>query len=263
MSPLRALLVDDEPLALRRLSTCLREIEDVEVVGATTSSRQAVTMIGALDPDMVFLDIAMPGLDGFDVARRREAGSRPAIVFVTAYDRHAVRAFAEDAADYLLKPVAPDRLGEAVGRARHWLEGRVPRAEPGEADSEADADAGTERLSDDDSFWVHRRREFARVRVGDVLWFAAEGDYVRLHTEAEGGGGLVRMTLSALEARLDPESFIRVHRSAICRAAAITALRRNATGALSATLANGDTAPVGRAYGRGLRVLLRRLKTEN
>lgn len=251
MSPLRALLVDDEPLALRRLSACLREIEGVEVVGATTSSRQAVTMIGALHPDMVFLDIAMPGLDGFDVARRRGSGARPAIVFVTAYDRHAVRAFAEDAADYLLKPVAPERLGEAVGRARHWLAGRAgPRA----------AADGAGRLADEDGLWVHRRREFARARIGDIRWIEAEGDYVRLHMAADGGGGLVRMTLSALEARLDPDAFIRVHRSVICRTAAIAALRRTATGALVATLADGETVPVGRAYGRGLRALLKRIR---
>jgi two-component system response regulator AlgR len=254
MNPLRALLVDDEPLALRRLSTCLKEIEGVEVIGATTSSRQAVTMIGALDPDMVFLDIAMPGLDGFDVARHREAGSRPAIVFVTAYDRHAVRAFAEDAADYLLKPVAPERLDEAVGRARHWLEGRAARA------GSADEDPEQPRLSDADSFWVHRRREFARVPVADVLWLAAEGDYVRLHTGAESGGGLVRMTLGTIGARLDPEIFIRVHRSAICRAAAIATVKRNVTGAVVATLASGQTVPVGRAYGHGLRLLLKRLR---
>ena len=256
MNTLRALLVDDEPLALRRLSTCLREIEGVEVVGATNSSRQAVTMIGALDPDLVFLDIAMPGLDGFEVARRRDVGSRPAIVFVTAYDRHAVRAFAEDAADYLLKPVAPERLDEAVGRARHWLEGRAIRPPP------TDDEAESERLSEEESFWVHRRREFARVQVGDVLWFEAEGDYVRLHTAEEGSGGLVRMTLSAIEGRLDPETFIRVHRSVICRAAAIAAVKRNVTGAVVATLANGQIVPVGRAYGHGLRLLLKRLRNE-
>lgn len=256
MTPLRALLVDDEPLALRRLSTCLREIEGVEVVGATTSSRQAVTMIDALDPDMVFLDIAMPGLDGFDVARRRETGGRPAIVFVTAYDRHAVRAFAEDAADYLLKPVAPERLDEAVGRARHWLEGRAAHA------AQADAPAESERLTEDDSFWVHRRREFVRVRVADVLWFEAEGDYVRLHAADESGGGLVRMTLHAVEDRLDPATFIRVHRSVICRAAAIAAVKRNLTGAVVATLINGQIVPVGRAYGRGVRTLLERLRDD-
>jgi DNA-binding LytR/AlgR family response regulator len=254
MSALRALLVDDEPLALRRLSACLREIEGVEVIGATTSSRQAVTMIDSLHPDMVFLDIAMPGLDGFDVAKRHDPQNRPAIVFVTAYDRHAVRAFSEDAADYLLKPVAPQRLGEAVGRARHWLEGRGALRAP--APDEA-------RLQDTDSLWVHRRREFARVTIGDIIWVEAEGDYVRLHAEHESGGGLVRMTLSALEARLDADAFIRVHRSAICRTGAIVAVRRNTTGALSATLANGEVAPVGRAYGQGLRALLKRIRTDS
>lgn len=256
MSPLRALLVDDEPLALRRLSSCLSEIEGVEVIGATTSSRQAVAMIDDLHPDMVFLDVSMPGLDGFDVARGHDPAHQPAIVFVTAYDRHAVRAFSEDAADYLLKPVAPERLSEAVGRARHWLEGRGAWRTPAPAPEDA-------RLQDADSLWVHRRREFARVPVGEIMWVEAEGDYVRLHTQTESGGGLVRMTLTALEARLDPDLFIRVHRSALCRTGAIVTLRRNATGALSATLSNGAVAPVGRAYSRGLRALLKRLRADH
>lgn len=246
-APMRALIVDDEPLAVRRLTHSLAAFDDVELVDSTTSARQAVTMIAELKPDLVFLDIAMPGLGGFEVAASVPPESRPAIVFVTAYDRHAVRAFDSDAADYLMKPVAPERLGAAIARARTWLRGRIRAAV---TDDEA------KKLGDDDNLWVHRRGEFARVPVGTVEWFQAEGDYIRLHAD---GGGLMRGTLAGLEERLDPVSFVRVHRSAICRLGAIVGLRRKPTGALAVLLASGAEAPVGRSYAGGLRALLARI----
>jgi len=249
---LSALLVDDEPLALRRLDRAIAAIGGVEVVGTTTSARQAVELIDSLAPDVVFLDIAMPGLDGFEVAERAGGGAGPAIVFVTAFDQHAVRAFDVDAVDYLLKPVAPDRLRAAIARVRGWIAGRASaRAEPPSEEAEG-------RLGADGSLWVHRHQEFVRVRVEDIVWIEAEGDYVRLHSE--GGGGLMRATLSSLEARLDPALFVRVHRSAICRINAISGLQRKATGALAVRLSNGDEAPVGRSYNSGLRALLKRMQ---
>lgn len=251
MNAVRALLVDDEPLALRRLAVSLKAFEEIEVVDSTTSARKAVEMIEELRPDVVFLDIAMPGLSGFDVADSMPPDLNPAIVFVTAYDRHAVRAFGVDAADYLMKPVAPDRLRAAIDRARAWLRGRA--GDDGPAEDEAPPD----RLSPQDSLWVHRHQALARIRVEDVLWIEAEGDYVRLH--AAGETGLLRMTLSGLHARLDPAEFVRVHRSAVCRIAAITGMRRKPTGALVVSLANGDDAPVGRSYSGGLRALLKRI----
>jgi DNA-binding LytR/AlgR family response regulator len=250
MSRMRALIVDDEPLAVRRLTHSLAAFDDVEVVDSTTSARRAVELIADLKPDIVFLDIAMPGLGGFEVAARIPEGVRPAIVFVTAYGRHAVRAFDTDAADYLVKPVAPERLGAALGKARTWLRGREAVA------PEAPATSAT--LRDGDSLWVHRRGEFARVPIDSIEWIEAEGDYMRLH--AENGGGLMRGTLTSLADRLDPDVFVRVHRSAICRMEAITGLRRKATGALAVQLASGSEAPVGRRYASGLRALLAKMQ---
>lgn len=247
MSPMRALIVDDEPLAVRRLAHSLAAFDDVEVVESTTSARRAVELISDLRPDIVFLDIAMPGLGGFDVAARVPSGFRPAIVFVTAYDRHAVRAFDADAADYLMKPVAPERLGVALDKARTWLRGRETVA----PDAPMILGAG-------DSLWVHRRGEFARVPIDDIEWIEAEGDYVRLH--AGHGGGLMRGTLTGLADRLDPGAFVRVHRSAICRMRAITGLRRKPTGALAVQLVGGGEAPVGRRYASGLRALLAKMQ---
>jgi len=249
MTMLQTLLVDDEPLASRRLATTLRTIEGVEVIGSTTSARRAVDMIGRLRPDLVFLDIAMPALDGFEVIGRLAETAQPAIVFVTAYDTHAVAAFAADAVDYLLKPVAPDRLRAAIDKARYWLQARrtpmIERQRPHVGE---------------DSLWVHRHQEFARVPIEQIIWLQAQGDYVRIH--GENGGGLLRSPLSALEAKLDPDLFVRVHRSAICRRSAVTGLRRRVTGALEMSLTTGEWIPVGRSYSNGLRALLRRLRID-
>jgi len=254
VTQLRAILVDDEPLALGRLSRSLAAIGGVEIVDATTSSSLAVRMIAEARPDIVFLDIAMPGFNGFELAAQLPADEMPGIIFITAFDTHAVEAFGIDAVDYLLKPVAPDRLRASVGRARAWLDGRASQR----AAAINPAETVEDKAPSIDTLWAHRRREVVRIAIDSVSWIEAEGDYVRLHTPD--GGGLVRMTLSALEAQLDESVFIRIHRSAICRRGAITGLRRKPTGALVASLANGDEAPVGRMFGGGLRSLMGRVR---
>jgi two-component system response regulator AlgR len=240
MPTLRALLVDDELLAIGRLSRSLARIPGVEVIGSTTSAREAIDLIGREAPDILFLDIAMPGLTGFEVIERLGPDAHPAIVFVTAYSAHAVQAFDVAAADYLMKPFAQARLEEAVERSRLWLQARS---------APVPARAGIEAL------WVHRHREFVRVLVEEIDWIEGHGDYARIHGPQM--NGLARTTLTALEEKLDPARFIRVHRSAICRKAAIVSLKRRATGAMAVLLANGDQAPVGRSYVPGLRSLLR------
>ena len=240
MQVLRALLVDDESLAISRLSRSLARIPGVEVIGSTTSSREAVDLIASETPDLLFLDISMPGLTGFDVVERIPPDWHPAIIFVTAYDVHAVHAFEVAAADYLMKPFAQARLEEAVERARLWLLAR--QAPPA-------AKGGIEAL------WVHRHREFVRVPVAEIDWIEGHGDYARIH--GPHFTGLARTTLGALEDQLDPRQFIRVHRSAICRRAAIVSLRRRPTGAMTVLLANGGEAPVGRTFVAGLRALRR------
>ncbi|MGH6613801.1 LytR/AlgR family response regulator transcription factor [Sphingomonas sp.] len=255
MTRLRAMLVDDEPLALARLARTLAPLDKVEVVGTTSKASEAMAMIATLRPDILFLDIAMPGLSGFDLVARLPERHRPAIIFVTAFDSHAVRAFGVDAADYLMKPVAPDRLVQAVDRAIYWLNGRA--RPPAVVDRTASGD--DHPGAPIESLWAHRHRETVRIRVDEIEWIEAQGDYVRLHTN-DGRGGLVRMTLSALEIQLDTAAFIRVHRSAICRRSAISGLRRKTTGALAAFLASGGEAPVGRKFSGGLRTLLKRLE---
>ena len=242
MRRLRALLVDDEPLALARLVHSLATLDRVELVGTTTRASDVAALVARTAPDILVLDIAMPGLNGLDLAARLPEAGRPAVIFVTAFDSHAVRAFDIDAADYVMKPVAPERLRQAIDRAARWLAARAPAAAPAVIDS----------------LWAHRHREMVRVRVDDIEWIEAEGDYVRLHT-GDRHPALVRMTLTALERQLDAALFIRVHRSVICRRSAIAALRRKASGALAAALLSGGEAPVGRKFSGGLRIMMRRV----
>ena len=243
METLRALLVDDEPPAIRRLARSLARIEGVEVIGSTTSPSQAVAMIAAERPNLLFLDISMPGMSGFELIERLPPQEQPAVIFVTAYDAHAVHAFDVAAVDYLMKPVADERLEEAVGRVRPWLQGRAA----------GDAPPPAPRI---DSLWVDRHRERVRMPIEEIEWIEGYGDYARIHGQRF--TGLARTTLKALEDKLDPAEFIRVHRSAICRRSSIAGLRRRATGATSVLLASGDQAPAGRRYLSRLRALVGR-----
>lgn len=256
MRALRTLIVDDEPLALRRLATSLRGIEDIQVIGSTTSARRALTLIGELKPDLVLLDVTMPGLDGFNLLEQLPDADRPAIVFVTAHAGYAAKAFEVEAVDYLLKPVSHDRLRGAIRRALYWL-GREEESFARRSDMQAmpALDAAGE-----DSLWVHRHQAFDRVAIDDIVWIEAQGDYVRIHTR--NGGGMARATLYELEGLLNSQHFIRIHRSAICRRSAIVRVQRKATGAVTATLVNGDEAPVGRTYSGGLRTFLDRIRAD-
>lgn len=230
---LRTIIVDDEPLAVERMMTLCSGEPGLSVIGTAQNGRHALNLIRDLSPDLVFLDIAMPELDGLSVARAMEAVQvQPAIVFVTAFDSFAVAAFDVSAADYLLKPVAPDRLRRAVERVRaKRLEASASRL-----------DSGTS----EDEFWVPHRAELVRVRAADIDRIDAERDYMRLHVGER--SYLLHQTIAALEERLDPELFIRVHRSVIIRRDRITGLGHDRAGAWHADLADGARVRIGRTY---------------
>ena len=241
---LRTLIVDDEPLAVERLQVLCQQIGGLEVVGTAGDGATALREAGALAPDLVLLDMTMPEIDGLGVARVL-AGSPdpPALVFVTAHDSFAVEAFDLDAVDYVLKPVAHDRLSRAIQRAmsrRGVARERTPSPWIGE-------------------FWVPYRSELLRVAAADVDRIDAERDYVRLHVGQKGGqnGGqpdgsrrsyLLLQTVTGLEARLDPAMFIRLHRSTILRRDRISGLRHDGLGVWSAELTDGTTVRIGRTY---------------
>ena len=227
---LRTLIVDDEPLAIERMQLICRDLAGIEVAGTAQDGAAALRMIDALSPDLVLLDMTMPELDGLAVARALAGRKpRPAVIFVTAHENFAVEAFDLDAVDYVLKPVTPDRLERAVARA---LARRGERAEQG-------GDWLTE-------FWVPYRSELLRIAAADVDRIDAERDYVRLHVGDR--SYLLLQTVTGLEARLDPQRFIRLHRSTILRRDRITGLRHDGLGVWSAELADGTAVRIGRTY---------------
>ncbi len=238
MAQLKTLIVDDEPLAVERLQILCARVADVQLVGTASDGEAALRMIEALEPDLVFLDIAMPGMTGLDVANVLEGrASAPAIVFVTAFDEFAVAAFDAAAVDYLLKPVAPERLEKAVARVSDRL--RLAADAPAGAPVAAPSRYAQE-------FWVPNRGELARVAVADIERIEAERDYMRLHAGAR--SWLIHETIGALEARLDPAEFIRLHRSTIVRRDRIARLTHDGQGNWTAELSGGEQLRIGRTY---------------
>ncbi len=231
---LRVMVVDDEPLAVERLQLLLARLEEVTVVGTANDGEAALRIAEAVSPDLVLLDIAMPGMDGIDVARALSASAvDPVVVFVTAFDNFAVAAFDVAAIDYLMKPVQPDRLTRALERARAHL----ARDKHGEAKPASDHV---------EEFWVPDHSGLVRIAASDIHRVTAERDYMRLHVGTR--SWLIHRTIAKLEEDLDPALFIRVHRSVILRRDTITGLYRDEAGHWTARLADGAEQRIGRSY---------------
>lgn len=233
---MRTLIVDDEPLAVERMQILCARIPALNVVGTASDGAAALRLCEALSPELVLLDMTMPEVDGLGVARGLAKQSpnpskRPAVIFVTAHDHFAVEAFDLDAVDYVLKPVAQDRLERAVERAL----ARQDTAAPAAAESPWI-----------EEFWVPHRSELVRIAAGDIDRIDAERDYVRLHVG--GRNYLLLHTIQRLEDRLDPERFIRLHRSTIMRRDRIAGLKHDGLGVWSAQLVDGDLLRIGRTY---------------
>ena len=237
--PLRTLIVDDEPLAIERLQVLCSNIPAVVLVGTAIDGAAALRLVDVLTPDLLILDIAMPGLDGLDVARTLDAaGNRPTIIYVTAFDHFAVAAFDVAAVDYLLKPVSPERLRRAIDRVREYrATAQVPSAWASE-------------------FWVPHRGDMVRLAVEDIDLIQAERDYMRLHIGAR--SYLLHQTIAALEARLDPGQFIRIHRSTIVRRDRIVRLKHGATGGWCVETLDDADFRVGRSYVKAVRAMVGR-----
>ena len=230
-SPLRVVLVDDEPLAIERLEALCGRIERVEVVGTAEHGEAALDVIESESPDLVLLDLTMPGLGGIEVAKKLAGRPNPpAIIFVTAHESFAVEAFDLDAVDYVLKPVAAERLERAIGRVI---------AKRGQGPETADAKWLQE-------LWVPHRSELVRVSASDVRRIDAERDYVRLYVGDK--TYLLLQTIAGLEERLDPEEFIRIHRSTILRKDHIAGLRHDGLGVWSVELEDGEMLRIGRTF---------------
>lgn len=254
--PLRVLLVDDEPLSRQLLRELLCAEPDVQVAGECGDGLQAVQAIRADRPDVVFLDVQMPGMDGFAVVQAVGPEHMPAVVFATAYDQYALRAFDASALDYLLKPFEEERVRRAVARVRERLGGHG-----------AGSAALVQQLSSLLGRLPPERRTLRRVVVQDgdrayfvpveqIDWIQAEGKHVRLHCGAR--SHLARESIGALERRLDPEHFLRVHRSSIVRIDRVQEVHPWFKGDFLLTLPGGARVTTGGSYREGVRALLGR-----
>lgn len=241
---IHALIVDDEPLARHGIRVRLERLGGVEVMGECATGSEAVTVIRHLAPDLVFLDVQMPGLDGFDVVEQVGVDRMPITIFVTAYDTHALRAFDVHALDYLLKPIDDERFDTAVERARRRIAEREGSAMNRKLASALEEIRPRRILIKD-------RGRVVILNESDVDWVEAEGDYVRVHTG--GRGHLLRETMAAMEERLDPASFARIHRSAIVNVSRIRQLKPHANREYTVVLRDGTKLRLSRGYRDALR----------
>jgi two-component system LytT family response regulator len=216
---MRILIVDDEPLARRGVALRLRKFKNVEIIGECGDGLTAVAKILELSPDLVFLDVQMPGMDGFEVLRALPAGKLPCVIFLTAYERHALKAFEVHALDYLLKPVSNVRFSSALDRALKLVDS-TRKAMMTERVLEMLGQTAGKYVS---RFTVQTGTRIQIIAADDVDWIAAAGDYVELHVNSR--SFLLRETMVALEQRLDPAKFLRIHRSRIVQSKSIVELR--------------------------------------
>ena len=240
---LRVLIVDDEPVARRRIRRLLRADRDVDVVGEAADGAAAVQAIAEKQPDLVFLDVQMPELDGFGVLKRLGPASTPVVVFVTAFDQYALRAFEVHAVDYLLKPFTRERLFDAVARVRESRQAGERRADPRLA-------ALLEELTERPRFLrrlpVRAGSRIVLIDAGEIDWLQAADNYVLVH--AGGREYLMRETLTRLEGELDPHEFVRIHRSVLVRFDRIGDLVPTVHGDYRVTLKNGVQLTLSRTY---------------
>lgn len=265
---IRTLIVDDEPLARRGMRARLAAHADIDIVGEASNGREALLLLNELRPDLMLLDIQMPGLGGFDVLRTLPEGEVPLTVFVTAHDEFALRAFEANALDYLLKPIGRKRLDEALERVRKEIAKReaetrcarllqlvgnlsgVPELSLDDALRNADE---TEIKPPNDWLPIKETGRTLRVPYDDIHWIDAAGDYVCVHTAAN--NYVIRAKMRELETNLDARRFQRVHRSTIVNLSYVRELRVQANGEQLLVLDSGQQLKLSRSYKNKVRML--------
>ena len=210
-SKIRALIVDDEPLARRRIKSLLAHDQSVEVIGECSDGYKAVTSISELNPDLVFLDVQMPAMDGFEVIKTISAEQMPTVIFVTAYDQYALKAFEVNALDYLLKPFDRRRFQKTLERAKAMIRGLKDGNFNNQLLSLLDDLRREQNIPD--RFIIKSGGRVVFLRVEEIDWMSTVGNYVRLQVGRD--SHLMRETMTGMESKLDPVSFMRIHRSTI------------------------------------------------
>jgi two-component system, LytTR family, response regulator len=238
------LIVDDEKLARDFLTELLEEFPQIEIIGQCANGQEAVDKINELEPQIIFLDVQMPGMDGFEVLEKIETS--PYVIFCTAYDQYAIKAFDQNAIDYLLKPLDLERFKMAVGRA-------IKRVEADETNIESLI--ASLRKDDSPSYsshlFVQKSEKLLNLSVKDIVHLEASGDYTVLTTKMD--QYVSSSGIGKLEDILDPEIFIRIHRSTIININSLKEIEKHFNGGLVVRMENGKTFPVSRTYARKIR----------
>jgi two-component system LytT family response regulator len=241
---IKCVIVDDEDLARQLLAEYLADYENIEVVAECASGRDAIRKIDELKADLVFLDVQMPGMDGFDVLENIK--SNPFVIFCTAYDQYAIKAFEKNTIDYLLKPLDKDRFDQAIKRATqrlvmdesnfmHILEDITGKESPGYSNN----------------LFVQKSEKLVNLPVQNIVHLEASKDYTIISTKTE---QYVSSTgISKLEEKLDPQIFIRIHRSTIINLQKLIEIEKYGSGSLAAKMENGKTFPISRSYAKAIR----------
>ena len=268
---IRTVIVDDEALARRGIEIRLQAHADIDIVAQCVNGREALEAIGREQPDLLFLDIQMPGFSGLDVLERLPQESMPMIVFVTAFDRYALKAFDAQALDYLLKPINDVRFNQALDRVRTWARQRHAMAQREQLMKLLAATKGASAIDTGslrehmqasgapayaDILPIRDQADTVRVNVAKIDWIDAAGDYMCVH--AEGHTYVLRETMKSLEAILDPKIFSRVHRSTIVNVQRVRRLRPHTNGEYFLTLEDGQEIKLSRSYRDRVDQLLQR-----
>lgn len=244
MEHIRTLIVDDEPLARRGLRAALAKDREIEIVDEAADGPEAIEKIRSIKPDLVFLDIQMPELNGFEVLDSLGADEIPMVVFVTAYDQYALNAFQVHALDYLLKPYEDERLLEAVDRAKAHLRQKNGSSPMKRVQEMLDSTRG--ERSRVGRIMVRSGGRITFVRVDDVDWIEAQGDYICLHTQ--GKKHLIREKISDMETQLSPENFLRIHRSTMVNVTRIREMQPMFHGEYAVVLQDGTRLTMSRSF---------------
>jgi len=244
METIKTIIVDDEPLACKRMGNLLKEDADVEIIDICKNGKEAIESINENKPALVFLDIQMPEVDGFDVIKNINPDPTPVIVFVTAYDEYAVRAFEVNAFDYLLKPFKPERLEDALQRAK-----KVIRDTPENVLNEKISDL-IDTLKESDHhikrLMVKSSGQYFFLKVNDIEWIEAAGNYVRIHSDHK--KYLIRNTMVNMAKKLDPKSFYRIHRSSIVNINKVKSMEKWFHGDYKVKMQSGEELTMSRNY---------------
>ena len=265
MSKLKTIIVDDEPLALKYLHSVLADFTDIEVVADFRNGREAVLAASQINPDLMFLDIQMPGMNGFEVIKALQADVMPMVIFVTAFDQYALDAFDLHAVDYLLKPLDPERVARAVKRAVDRSQGNQNQSHKAPLIGAIGAIAErvtSETPADDPASESIKNKLLVRdsgvvkvIPFDDIDWVDAAGDYMCVH--ALGETHIIRITLGELMGKLDDKLFVRIHRSTIVNVQRVVSITPLPKGGSLLELSAGETLKVSRNYRESIRNLFR------